>query len=63
MVEAGEGVGLVPECVQSLRADEVVFRPLKERGCRLDAIIVWRRSEANVFVESFLSLLRRHAGK
>ncbi len=61
MVEAGEGVALVPACVQHLRSNDITFRPLKERGCQLDAIMVWRRAEANVFVESFLSLLRQRS--
>jgi DNA-binding transcriptional LysR family regulator len=58
MVEAGEGVALVPECVQYLRANDVVFRPIRDGGCRLDAIVVWRRNESNVLLESFLHHLR-----
>ncbi len=58
MVEAGEGVALVPECVQLLRANDIVFRPLRNGGRRLDVIVVWRRGESNIFLESFLSLLR-----
>ncbi len=58
MVEAGEGLGLVPECVQQLRADGLVFRPLAGKGCRLDAIVVWRQGEANATIEQFLTMIR-----
>lgn len=63
MVEAGEGVGLVPECVQQLRATDVAFRPLSGRGCLLDAIVVWRRGEVNATLEQFLTLLRKKRGE
>jgi DNA-binding transcriptional LysR family regulator len=58
VVEAGEGIALVPECVQQLRAMDIVFRPLQPAGCRLDAIVAWRRGEANAMLEGFLALLR-----
>jgi DNA-binding transcriptional LysR family regulator len=58
VVEAGEGIALVPECVQHLRATDIVFRPLRPTGCRLDAIVAWRRGDSNAMLEGFLALLR-----
>lgn len=58
MVEAGEGVGLVPECVQQLRPGRLVFRPLAGKGCRLEAIVVWRQGEVNAIIEQFLTMIR-----
>ncbi len=58
MVEAGEGIGLVPACVQYLRANDIVFRPLTGGRCKVEAIFAWRRHESNPAIESFLSLLR-----
>ncbi len=58
MVEAGEGIALVPACVQHLRANQVVFRSLRQGGCRLDAIVAWRHNEASAVQESFLCMLR-----
>jgi DNA-binding transcriptional LysR family regulator len=58
MVEAGEGIALVPACVQRLRADDIVFRPLDGKGLELDVVAVWCRSETNAAVERFLKLLR-----
>ena len=56
MVEAGEGVALVPACVQHLTGD-VVFRPLRGKGPMLDAIAVSRKNETTPVVEKFLKLL------
>jgi DNA-binding transcriptional LysR family regulator len=58
LVEAGEGIALIPACVQQLRSNEVVFRPLTGGACRLDAIVAWRRNEANAVRESVLVMLR-----
>jgi len=58
LVEAGEGLALIPACVQQLRANDVVFRPLRDGACRLDAIVAWRRDEANAVRESVLVMLR-----
>lgn len=58
MVEAGEGVALIPSCVQHLRANNVVFRPLGDKRCKVEAIFAWRRNETSVVLDSFLALLR-----
>ncbi len=58
MVEAGEGVAIVPSAVQYLRADDVIFRPLMDKRCKVDAIIAWRRNESSTVMDSFLALLR-----
>jgi DNA-binding transcriptional LysR family regulator len=58
LVEAGEGIALIPACVQQLRANDIVFRHLSDGACRLDAIVAWRRHEANAIRESVLAMLR-----
>ena len=58
MVEAGEGVSLVPACVQHLRSNGVSFHSLSGRGCTLDVVLVWRRNEPDILRDSFLNLLR-----
>jgi DNA-binding transcriptional LysR family regulator len=58
-VEAGEGVALVPACVQHLRTEDVVFRPLRGVSAKLDAIVAWRRSETNATVAKFVAELQR----
>ncbi len=58
MVEAGEGVALVPSCVQHLRSNGVTFHALRDRGSMLDVILAWRNNEADAIRDSFLNLLR-----
>ena len=58
MVEADEGVGLVPACVQYLRSTDVIFRPLADKRCKVDAIFAWRRHESSAVTDAFLALLR-----
>ncbi len=58
MVEAGEGVALVPACVQHLRSNGVTFHALRDRGCMLDVVLAWRNNEADAIRDSFLNLLR-----
>jgi DNA-binding transcriptional LysR family regulator len=63
MVESGEGLGLVPQCVQFLRGNDIVFRPLRDGGIRLDAIVFWRRDETSFLQESLLGLLKEKRGE
>lgn len=58
MVEAGEGVALVPACVRHLRSDGVSFHPLSDRRCRLDVVLVWRHNQPDAIRDSFLDSLR-----
>ena len=58
MVEAGEGVALVPSCVQHLHSNGVTFHALRDRGCMLDVVLAWRNNEADAIRDSFLNLLR-----
>jgi hypothetical protein len=60
MVEAGEGVSLVPACVQHLNSSGVVFRTLTNRGCHLDVIVAWRHDEPDAIRDRFLNLLRKN---
>ena len=60
MVEAGEGVAIVPACVQQLRSDGVSFHPLIDRGCHMDVVLAWRRDEPNAIRDGFLDLLRNN---
>jgi DNA-binding transcriptional LysR family regulator len=60
MVEAGEGVALVPACVQHLQSTGVVFPTLIGRGCMLDVIVAWRHDEPDAIRDGFLNLLRKN---
>jgi DNA-binding transcriptional LysR family regulator len=58
MVEAGEGVAIVPACVRHLRSNAVTFHSLRDRKCMIDVILAWRNHEADATRDSFLNLLR-----
>jgi DNA-binding transcriptional LysR family regulator len=60
MIEAGEGVSIVPESVKHLRSRDVAFRSLRDRGCTIDVVLAWRASAPDAVLESFLALLRAH---
>ena len=57
LVEAGEGVALVPACVGRLQSKDIVFRPIDDRGCLLDVLVAWRRDEPSGIRDAFLRLL------
>lgn len=58
MVEAGEGVSLVPMCVQHLRSNGVSFKPLRNRGCQVDVVLAWRADDPDAIRDAFLDLLK-----
>jgi DNA-binding transcriptional LysR family regulator len=59
MIEAGEGVSIVPACVQQLRSREAAFKPLRNRGCTVDVVLAWRVAPPDAVRESFLEMLRK----
>jgi DNA-binding transcriptional LysR family regulator len=63
LIEAGEGVSIVPESVMHLRSRDVAFRPLRDRGCAIDVVLAWRANAPDAVRESFLALLRTHQGE
>jgi DNA-binding transcriptional LysR family regulator len=60
MVEAGEGVSLIPACVRHLHSSGLVFPALAGQGCQLDVIVAWRRGEPDATRDRFLNLLRKN---
>jgi DNA-binding transcriptional LysR family regulator len=60
MIEAGEGVSIVPETVKHLRSRDVTFRPLRDRGCAVEVVLAWRANAPDPVRERFLALLRTH---
>jgi DNA-binding transcriptional LysR family regulator len=60
MVEAGEGVALVPACVQQLRSSGVTFHRLHDRGWEVDVVFAWLRNGPDAIRDGFLDLLRKN---
>lgn len=59
LVEAGEGIALVPSCVEHLRSNGLVFKTLHDKKCQVDVILAWRQSDTNPIRDGFLNLLRK----
>ena len=60
MIEAGEGVSVVPACVRYLRSRDVIFRPLRDRACTADVVLAWRANAPDAVREAFIDLLHSH---
>ena len=58
LVAANMGISLVPASVQSLRSQEVVYRPLEGDTTQIEMAMVWRRDDHSPAVEAFLELAR-----
>jgi DNA-binding transcriptional LysR family regulator len=59
MVEADEGIALVPACVQHLRSNGVSFRALRDKKCQVDVVLAWRQDDPDAIRDSFVNLLRK----
>lgn len=57
MVEAGEGLSVVPATVQHLRSQGIVFKRLRDRGCVVEVVLAWIADASDPVRESFLELL------
>ena len=60
MVEAGEGIALVPSSLRNLRPNSVYFRTLREKKCQVNVFLAWRQGEPDAIRDGFLSLLRKN---
>lgn len=60
LVEADEGVALLPASAQHLRADGVSFHKLQGQDCLIDLVVAWRRNEPCAMRDDFLNLLRKN---
>jgi DNA-binding transcriptional LysR family regulator len=61
LVAAGMGVALVPASLTNLRRTGVVYRPLTDRGSRVELGVAWRRADDAPAVRAFVGLARAHA--
>src|SRR5438552_8683314 len=61
LVEAGEGVTLVPACVSNLRGSGVVLRPVEPDTVRIPLMMVWPEDRESRALRSFLDLVREQA--
>jgi DNA-binding transcriptional LysR family regulator len=60
MVEAAEGIALVPACVRHLRSNGVSFRALRDKNRQIDVVLAWRQDDPDAIRDSFVNLLRKN---
>jgi DNA-binding transcriptional LysR family regulator len=58
LVAGGMGVSLVPASLEHLRRDGVVYRPLVERGPRVEIGLAWRASDDSPLTRAFVAEAR-----
>jgi DNA-binding transcriptional LysR family regulator len=59
LVEAGEGVAILPHGSRALGSEELVFVPLADRGAYIDLVVAWSIQHESPVVRSFLDLVRK----
>jgi DNA-binding transcriptional LysR family regulator len=57
LVAAGMGVTIVPESVQRLRRDDVLYRPLSDKGLTSPLIMTIRAGDASARVSEFRKMI------
>ena len=61
LVEAEEGVSIVPACVRSLRSDGVRFYRLQPDDVRVELVAAWKKESPTVVLRAFLDLIKANA--
>jgi DNA-binding transcriptional LysR family regulator len=59
LIEAGEGVAILPQGSRLLGSDAVAFVPLTVSGASVDLVVAWSVEHSNPAVDSFLELIRK----
>lgn len=59
LVEAGEGVSILPEASRVLSGEQLVFVPLADRAASIDLVIAWVAEHESPVLRAFLELARK----
>lgn len=63
LVEAEEGVSIVPACVRNLRSDGVCFYRLDPDSVRVALMAAWKKEAPSVVLKAFLDLVDANASQ
>ena len=63
LVEAEEGVSIVPACVRNLRSDGVCFYRLDPDSVRVALMAAWKKEAPSVVLKAFLDLIDANASQ
>jgi DNA-binding transcriptional LysR family regulator len=59
LVEAGEGIAILPKGSNVLSSDQLVFVPLADRAASIDLVIAWVAGHESPVLREFLDLARK----
>jgi DNA-binding transcriptional LysR family regulator len=62
LVEAEQGVAIVPACVRNPKSDAVRFFRLQPDDVRVELVAAWKKENQSVVLRAFLDLLDANAG-
>ncbi len=57
LVEAEQGVSIVPACVRNLRSDGVQFYRLQPDDVRVELVVAWKKEAPSLALRAFLDLI------
>jgi DNA-binding transcriptional LysR family regulator len=60
LVEAGEGIAILPGNVEQAASKNLVFRPLTNRGAAIELVMAWSRERESPVLKAFLDLVRAY---
>ncbi|MCK3780573.1 LysR family transcriptional regulator [Ensifer sesbaniae] len=63
LVSVGLGVSLLPKCLENLKRDGVVYRPISGSNLSIDTSIVYRSDRLRPVTGAFIDVVRAVAGK
>jgi DNA-binding transcriptional LysR family regulator len=61
LVEAEQGVAIVPACVTNLRSNGVRFYRLQPDDIRVELVVAWKKENQSVILRAFLDLIDANA--
>ncbi|GGH07370.1 LysR family transcriptional regulator [Silvibacterium dinghuense] len=59
LVEAGEGVAILPQGSRILGSEDIVWVPLADKGAVIDMVVAWSPKMERPALKSFLEMVRR----
>ena len=63
LVEAEQGVTIVPACVRNLRSDGVRFYRLQPDDVRVELLVAWKKESPSAVLRTFLELIDANAAQ
>lgn len=63
LVEAEQGVAIVPACVRNLRSNGVLFYRLQPDDVRVELVAAWKKENRSIVLRAFLELIDANAAQ